>query len=566
IAERKDVLCGLFWMLTMWMYVRYAETNDRVARRKFYVLTLGCFVLGLLSKPMIVTLPFVLLLIDYWPLRRIERVSLRQSILEKVPMFALSIASSIVTVLVQSHARPTFEALPLGPRLLNAVVSYQRYLRKLFWPGDLAVLYPHPVTWPWLYVVVSVLIIGVVSWFVVRRARKAPYLAVGWFWFLGVLVPVSGVLQAGLQSMADRYSYFPEIGLAIALVWGGADMLERFRVGRVLGGCIAAIGLIACCVATSFQIAYWQDSFVLFTHAIEKTSNNVIAHVNRGYELACRERYLDSIIDFESALRIKPDDPGALANIGSAYAKLGDKVKAVENYQKCLTVNPTHFGAINGIGRLLEEAGHYDEAIPYFERALAIKANCAEAENNWGFALAHKRDITNALAHYEQALRIDPKSVEAHNNLGVAMEGLDRMSEAMAHFARAVDLKPIDAQAQNNYANMLAGANRLDEAIAHYQLALKAKPDYLSARSNLGRILVRQKKWGDAIVQFEAARKLDTNDVDVLESLASAYAENGRFSDAVAVANDALRTCEHSGQADEAQKVRQQLQDYQQRK
>ena len=566
IAERKDVLCGLFWMLTTWMYVGYVQSRPGSARIKFYFSMLGCFVLGLMSKAVIVTLPFTLLLLDYWPLRRIGKISLRQAVLEKVPFLALSLASSVVTLLVQARARPTFDALPLGLRLANALVSYQQYLRKLFLPDDLAVFYPHPMRWPFWYVVLSASVIVAISWVVARYKREYPYLPVGWLWFLGAFIPMIGIIQVGSQSMADRYSYIPEIGLAIALIWGGADLLKAFKAPPALAGGIATVTLGVCCVFTYFQIAFWKDSITLFTHAAAKTSNNVIAYVNRGYELACRERYADAISDFETALRIKPDDAGALANIGTAYAKVDEKLKAAIYYETCLKINPAHAGANNGMGRLLEDAGHFDDAIPYFQRALASKTNLAEAENNWGFALAHKGDMSNAIDHYETALRIDANNGEAHNNLGVALAGLDRMPAALKHFARAVELKPADAQVQNNYANMLADAGKFDDAVTHYHVALKIRPDYLNARSNLGRTLVRQKKWGDAIVQFETARKLDTNDVEVLESLAGAYAETGQFSDAVAVANEALRTCERSGQSDESQKIRQQLQGYQKRK
>jgi tetratricopeptide (TPR) repeat protein len=565
VSERKDLLCGLFWLLTTWMYVQYARHRNRRARTTYYIASLIFFSLGLMSKPMMVTLPCVLILLDFWPLQRVQwsKIQLRGAVVEKLPFFGLAVISSVITVIVQTHARASLESVPMTTRLGNAVVSYQRYLHKIFWPSNLAVFYPHPGRWPIWYVCASLIVVAGVSWWVVQRSRTHICMAIGWLWFVAVLLPVIGLVQAGSQSMADRFTYIPAIGIAIMLVWGVAEWSLKTKSGRVIGPAFVGLLVIFCALSTRAQLKFWRDNETLYSRAIAVTRDNNVAYINRGYEFASQKRYAEAIADFESVLRHMPDNADALANRGTAYAKQGAMEKAFNDFVAALKVSPTQAGANNGMGRLLEQGGHYDVAIPYFQRALAAKPNFADAESNWGYALAAKGDVGAAISHYEKALRMDGNNAEAHNNLGIALAQLDRVDEAATHLAKAVALDPKDAQAQNNYANVLAGAGRLDEAAAHYQQALKLKPDYLSARSNFGRILTRQKKWDQAIVEFEAAHKVDSTDSDVMDALAGAYAERGKFADATAMASNAVQLCERLGQTEKATKIRERLLSYQ---
>ena len=272
VSERKDVLSGLFWLLAVWAYVRHVEEIrvGEAGRKGLYALAVALFALGLMAKPMLVTLPFVLLLLDWWPLGR-RPEGLKQLLTEKIPFFALAAASSVATYLVQQHGGAVSHGLPLGGRLANAVISYPRYLGKMFWPVDLSVLYPHPGRWPGGEVAAAGIFLVLTTGLAVWGARRRPYLAVGWFWFLGMLAPVIGVVQVGLQSMADRYSYLSLTGVLIMVAWGANDLLGGDRIGRWTLGILGGAAVAACVVLTPRQVGYWKDSETLFRHAVQVT-------------------------------------------------------------------------------------------------------------------------------------------------------------------------------------------------------------------------------------------------------------------------------------------------------
>ena len=420
VAERKDVLSAFFWFLTLWTYLRYTE-RPGFGR---YVLVLSPFCLGLMSKPMIVTLPFVLLLVDFWPLRRPRTATL---VWEKIPFIALSGVSAIITFLVQRRggAVELLVVRPIGMRIGNALLSYVAYIGQMFWPTKLALLYPyaeHLVEWQVLF---AGLVIAGISILVLRWFRNHPYLTVGWLWYLGTLVPVIGLVQVGLQAHADRYTYIPMVGLSIMLAWGAADFLVRWpRAKPVVIACAAAACSIAI-VITWVQIQVWKDSESVYRHAIDVTDENYVMHFGLGATLArIPGRLPEAISEYRTALRISPEYADAHFNLGVALSETpGHLPEAIEEYQAALKIKPGKAEAHNNLGLLFAEMpGRLQDAIAEYQAAIRIKPTHAGAHTNLGTAFSripgHQQD---AISEYETALRIDPNSAEAHNNLGGAL-------------------------------------------------------------------------------------------------------------------------------------------------
>ena len=457
MAERKDVLSTFFWMLTMWSYARYVERP----RLDKYLLVLVFFILGLMSKPMLVTLPFVLLLLDYWPLGRLRypsstsNPSIDQSInpsipsvfrlfLEKIPLFVLAAASSVVTF----HAQQTGEAVcsldvyPLNVRIANAIVSYVGYIGKMIWPNKLAVLYPHPGMVPVWQAAGACLLLVSISILIIRTGRKRPYFAVGWLWYIGTLVPVIGLIQVGLQAMADRYTYVPLVGLFIIVAWGRAELAEKWRYKKIEFAIIVAI-LSTFMTITWLQVRYWNNSTTLFEHALDATSNNYVAHNNLGFALAEQGKAAEAIRHYSEALRINRDFEIAHLNLGVTFVT----------------------------------QGKLDEAIDHYYEALRIKPLYADANNNLGAALILKGKIEEAIVFLREALRIKPGYAEAYNNLGVVLIQKGRLDEAIVLFRKALRIKPDYADANNNLNNTLAAQRKGYKAIAKMQEALKVDPE-----------------------------------------------------------------------------------------
>jgi tetratricopeptide (TPR) repeat protein len=520
VSERKDVLSAFFWMLAVGAYVRYAQGNSEIAPQEtgvrghaseyrsmqhatrhtppssvFYLLSLLFFALGLMSKPMVVTLPFVLLLLDYWPLQRFQPSTLLSQAstflrlaAEKVPFFLLVIPASIVTFAFQksSGAVSSLSNLPVTARLANAVISYPRYLGKMIWPADLAVLYPHPIHWPaGLVALAAVLLLGL-TFGAVRLIRSRPYLLAGWLWFLGTLVPVIGLVQAGSQAIADRYTYLPSIGLFIALTWWVSDLWCNWHYSRLVLGAAAASVLVALAGVTHYQLPRWQDSETLFGYAIEVTDKNTTAFNNRGFYLAGKGRLGEAILDFESALQINPENADAHSNLGSALGKQGKLPEAVAHYQAALRLKPDHAGAHYNLGKACENAGQMKEA----------------------------------MAHYMLAIRSKPEYADAHNNLGIALATEGKLQEAELHLKQAVRFKPNFVEALNNLGNVLTAQGRNAEAVVQFSAALRLQPDYLNAHSNLALALARMGKTAEAVDEYDAVLRLNPNDVDALCSKA----------------------------------------------
>ncbi|MEW6378199.1 MAG: tetratricopeptide repeat protein [bacterium] len=409
IAERKDVLSTFFWMLTLGAWVRYVR-RPALGR---YLSVFLLFCLGLLAKPMLVSLPFVLLLLDYWPLHRFQTTGMPRSLirllLEKVPLLAFSAFWSLLTLSAQHQAGAvaSLEAIPFTARLINAVVSYGSYLARVFWPHNLAVFYPHPVTWPLWHVAASGLLLAGLTALAIGTVRNHPCLIVGWLWYLGTLVPVIGLVQVGRQGMADRYTYVPVIGLFIMAAWTIPGLLSAWRYRRVFLASSAAGVLVVLMIFTWRQTGYWKSSFTLFQHALEVTADNYLAHYNLGVALADAGRYEEAAIHYIAATRIKPD-----------YA--------------C---------AHNNLGIVLTRQEKLTEAETHYREALRIKPDWDKAHYNLGVVLATQGKFEEAKAHYARALQLNPGYARAHYSLGIILSREGKEQEAAIHYARARELE-----------------------------------------------------------------------------------------------------------------------------
>ena len=520
IAERKDVLSTFFWMLTMWAYVRYAKR----ARIDRYLLVILFFVLGLLSKPMLVTLPFVLLLLDYWPLGRLRlgksrahdigsvnscdsKASALSPIYEKVPFFALAAIAAILTVFAQQKGGTvkTLEFFPLEIRIANALMSYVRYIGKMIWPPPMAILYPYPDHFHiWGIAGASLFLVGV-TLLAIRVMRRYPYLVVGWLWYLGTLVPVIGLVQVGMQAMADRYTYVPLVGLFIMVAWGAPDILKGWGYRKIILAVGSGLLLLFFAILTWTQVQLWQNSITLFEHSVRVTPKNFLIHNKLGNILFEKGEMGKAMIHYQEALRINPSFVEAYNNIGNAFFYNGDVQRAIVYYTRALSQAPNYADAHNNLGFALARQGKIAEAIAHYQEALRIKPDFAQARYNLGIALADQGKKEEALAHFGRATGKKNGDADKHNNAGVALARQGKNREAFVQFVKALEIDPSFAEAHCNMGNSLVELGKIDEAIAHYQEALRIRPDYPMARYNLGNALLRQGKVEKAIIQYTEA-------------------------------------------------------------
>ena len=508
VAERKDVLCAFFWFLALWAHVRYAERPNRGR----YALVLLCFCLGLMSKPMIVTLPFLLLVLDAWPLRRFSRAA----VIEKIPFFAIAAVSAAATFLVQhsSGAVKEIARLPLGLRIENVLVSCALYCLKTIWPSGLAVFYPYPASFAWWMVAAAGLAIAIVTALALRSFRNAPYLAAGWLWFLVTLAPVIGLVQVGAQARADRYMYVPMVGLSIMLAWGAADLARRWPAATRPIAVAAIAACLAAAAVSAAQIQHWRNSETLFQHALDVTTDNYLAEHNLGSYLLATGRLSEAEPHLEAALRIRPESAPARSDLASALAQTPGRLhEAIIQYRAALRLLPDSAILHNNLASALAKfPERLPDAIAEYRCALRIDPDYAEAHHNLGLALAQiPGRLPEAIAEYRAALRIQPDYAEAHYNLGVALSKTPgRLPEAAAEFEAALRLKPDYAEAHNNFGVALSQLpGRSSEAIAHFEAALRIQPDYADAHYNLGVALSQiPGRLPEAIAQLEEAWRL----------------------------------------------------------
>ena len=496
VAERKDVLSTTFWLLTLWAYARYVGVRDPQPARRgaFFLLALLTFAGGLMSKPMLVTLPFTLLLLDYWPLQRLKNTSLVTVILEKLPFLLLATATSVVTFMVQRQAGAMDATIPFNHRLSNAIISVLRYLGKVFWPVDLAFFYPFPQSWPPGAVALAAVTLVGVSLLAVTLHRRAPFLATGWFWFVGTLVPVLGLVQVGQQSMADRYTYVPTLGIFLALVWGLHQCVSRHNLLARSTSFAAVIAVLLCGALTRQQTRHWQDAEHLARHALAVTRDNYVAHDLLGDALAKQDHIAEALREHREALRIQPDNADVHDNLGVALQKQGQRAEALVHYQLALKLRPRFPEAHYNLGTALEQAGSLPEAIDSYSRTLAQRPNHVDARFNLATVLLRLERFDEAIVQFQQVLKLDPNSPDTFTNLGVAYDRQGKLDEALRCYQRVVELKPDDAKAFFNLGVALQRKGMIGNAMRCFEEAIRLKPDYADAHTNLDTLVSLKRK------------------------------------------------------------------------
>lgn len=511
VAERKDVLSTFFMMLTIWAYISYVAKQD-VTR---YFLVLLFFALGLMSKPMLVTLPLVLLLLDFWPLARLdlgqdikiarigthanERSNIAQLIWEKIPFFALALAASIITFLVQqsSGAVKSFEMYSLKVRITNALVSYVSYIEKMFWPNNMAVLYPHPGnSLPLWHGALAIVVLTLITILVIRQARRLPYIATGWFWYLITLVPVIGIVQVGSQAMADRYTYITLIGLFVIIAWGVPDLLAKWRYKKAILIILTMTVIPLLMLTTWRQVKYWQNGITLFEHTLSVTKNNYLAHNNMGLALNNAGKNAAAIKHFKTAISIMPNHVSARNNLASALMDNAKTAEAFSHYYAALKAKPDDGAAHNNIGVAFAKIGNTKDAIAHFKTAIQLDPNYADAHYNLGTALFITGQPKAAISHYETVIRLEPRNIEAHYNLGTYLYKQGNFEQAIIHYRATIQIDPDNSLAHYNLGVILFNLHKFKQAATHFSEALRIKPDYKNARNNLAiaNQLIKQQK------------------------------------------------------------------------
>ncbi len=563
ITERKDVLSTFFWMLTMGAYILYVDHP----RLKYYLAVLIFFVLGLMAKPMLVTLPFVLLLLDFWPLKRFEKQESAQEIhtevkkpvsanrrkgkssrkytvqttwgegkpadhkyqwalirpllREKLPLFALAGLSSIVTFIAQQKggAVESMEAFPLGVRIGNTFVSYIVYIGKMIWPANLAVLYPHPGPSPLWQSAGGALVVVAMTAICTMTAKRFPYLAVGWFWFVGTLVPVIGIVQIGGQGWADRYTYIPLIGLFIMVAWGVPEFLKSWRHRKEAFVVSSALILSSLSIVTWIQVGYWRTSFTLFDHTLEATTNNYYIHCCRGAAYANLGNDTKAISDFNKAIEINPEYVDAYSFRAISYGALGSQNQAISDYDKVLEVNPEDAATYNNRGVAYAKLGNNSRAISDYDRAIEIAPGNAEFYNDRGIAQEAIGNPGKAISDYDRAIAIDPRNARAYNNRGLAHRSLGNDRHAIADFDRAIEIDPKYPDAYNNRGVAYAKLGNNTQAISDFNEAIEIDPRDASAFYNRGASHHKLGHDDQAIDDLKTAAELGSKEAqDLLRS------------------------------------------------
>jgi Tfp pilus assembly protein PilF len=480
VAERKDVLCAFFWCLTLWCYARYVSRPSAVR----YAFVMLAFCGGLMSKSMIVTLPMVLLLLDFWPLRRPWR---RALLWEKAPLLALAGGVSVLTLISQQqgHAVRSLTSLPIGLRVANAAWTYVAYMGRMFWPAKLAVYYPYSHHLPASQLLLAGVVLVSITILAVRWFHPYPYIATGWLWYLGTLVPVIGLVQVGGQSSADRYTYLPTIGLTIILAWGAVDLLGRYPHQRKAVAAAAVAAVCTCLVLTAIQASYWANSGLLFQHAVDVTTGNYIAANNLADYYLTQMRTEEARAPVLEALRLNPYYPEAHVNLATILRRTGRMDESEREYREAIQLQPINAGAHAGYGALLLQENRAGEAAGEFARVVELQPEDAEGRYNLGRVLAAVGRFEQGVAQLTEAIRLRPDYADAHHSLAVALAGRGRLNEAVAEFQAEARLKPDDAGVHSNLGMLLAGIGRLDEAIAEYTVALRIQPNSEAARRGL---------------------------------------------------------------------------------
>ena len=577
-AERKDVLSAFFFLLTLTAYSEYATSagrqgaqgnGPRMARNEpptskiepptsnegtgseatgskfdvrysrfklrlfWYTSSLLFFICGLMSKTMVVTVPLILLLLDFWPLRRFEpsvlksgRPDFRRLLLEKAPFVAAALACACITVLAQhkTGALRSVERFPIFDRLANAAFSCVNYLAQTAWPRGLAVYYPYPRAFPMWRVAGAVASLLVTTVLVLRAAQSRPYLALGWFWYLIMLAPVIGLIQVGGQAHADRYTYLPLVGVFVMVAWGANDLTKRLPGRAAFLGSGAAAVLIPCFVLGRVQIGYWNDSERLFRHALAVTKDNDLAHNNLGVTLAAKRQFEEAVTHLLEAIRLAPREASPRLSLAEVLVAEGRTNDARAQFEAALALLPTDSVAHEHFGKFLAKFGHQEEATAHFREALRLNPGSAHAHCTLGIALVNQERLDEAIGQFREALRLEPDYVAARNNLGATLGRKGQLDEAISQMEEVVKLVPAEAAPHCNLGDALAAKGLLDEAILEYQEALRLAPRDPGAHGHFGDVLLRKKRFEEAIAQYQEALQLKPDYTDARDHLKAAEA------------------------------------------
>lgn len=467
LSERKDVLSTLFFLIALLLYARWVESRSK----SVYVALAVVFALGLMSKGMLVTLPFVLLLLDFWPLRR---EGIRTLVIEKLPLFALVIPSVIITYKAQKAVSAIAQGLivPLSIRLANASLSYVAYLERTVWPWPLAIPYPYPtVISPSRSAIAALFVIAVsVAVFLVRNRYR--YLFTGWFWFVGTLVPVIGVIQIGVQSMADRYTYIPLIGIFIAIVWLIDEMIAANEPVQMPAAITAAAVIVIFTAVAHAQAAFWRDTETLFRHSLAVTKNNFAAHLGLGSALLDESEGEEAVQELSTAVAINSLSTAAHDNFAAALMSVGRTSEAEAEYRKALAIDPHDQPAQLGLAALALGSGNINDALARYFDLVRRQPQLASAHNDLAAALARAGRDEEALKEYDEALRLDPSQYDAHMNIAALLSRRKREPEAIAHFQAANRLQPQATEPHVYLALVYAQTGRKADAIREAQAAI----------------------------------------------------------------------------------------------
>jgi tetratricopeptide (TPR) repeat protein len=543
IAERKDVLSGFFFLLTLLAYVRYARLPWSPWR---YALVFFLFAAGLMAKPMLVTLPLILLLLDFWPLRRLAPAKSepafrwksfalsRRTILEKIPLLILVLGSCVATLLAQQEAVVSLANIPLAQRLANALVSCGVYLRQMVVPVDLAVLYPIPLKGvsflPAFLSALGLLAISGATWF---HRRRYPYLLIGWLWYLIMLIPVLGVVQVGIQAHADRYTYLPHVGLFLGFVGLVADAtgasLHRSRI--LAGAATLLLGILA--FLAHAQTSRWRNSFSLWNHALSSTTQNAVAHNNLAVTFLNANRTPEAFTHYWEALKIQPYYADALSGLGSAFEQSGNLEKARLCYLQALDTDPRHVVARQNLGLILSRMGRIAEAVAEYEKALEICPDSAEIHYNVANALVESGQADEAIARYQKALDIDPRHTGAWYNLGQLFQNQKKWEEAVEAFRHVLKINPHDAEAYNALGSVFHQIGQGEQALAAYEKAVNLRPHYAEAHNNLAVLFSQIGRSSEAIVHAGKALEINPRFAPTHYNLGRTLEAAGRTEEAI---------------------------------
>ena len=530
VAERKDILPALALMIALNAYLSYTR-RPSIWR---YVGVAVPFVIGMLAKPILITLPFVLLLVDVWPLGRAGaswhavRASARSLIVEKLPLIALSIGIVILNLSIQVQGMSSLERLPITQRLANVVTHYSQYLGMMLWPSGLTPLHPVAFSMPPVpALLAAIAIVGGLSYLAIRALPSRPYFTTGWFWFLATLVPVIGFLQAGDQGMADRFGYTSQFFLYAAITWGATELVGNAPARKALP-VIAVIIVVAAGFRTRQYLWNWRDGITLWQYAVAVAPDNHHAHANLADAFATAKRYPEAETSYRDAIRLAPEFPDYHFYFGQTLAQTSRLSEAIAEFETTLKRKPGDAQTHDALGLVLARVGRVDEAVTHLREAIRIDPALASAHANLGLAFTRKGDGQSALAQYEEALRLDPANAQAHSNRAALLLALNRVDEAVAEFRTAQRLEPYSAERWLNLGGALSRKSENDAAIAAFDRALAIDPNSAEAYNGRGVVFSNQQKNGEAIAAFTKAIELRPN-------LAHLYSNRGR---AFAVAGD----------------------------